>query len=519
MKLKNDLFLAKVLNTELKYQFLKNTPRFQKSDKESVRNAKRYLASNARSSVYVNSMIYGSLSVFFGFGSIATKSVIPGDYFILFLLLLILAIMSDTQFYRGIWDMRLLTPLTQLPIKVERKVVPFSLFLYNEFYLPFVTLPAGIIISVERGSPIPIAVFLLFTILFIYIARLISLILGVTFVKTNTNRKTKRLYLGQIFQVLIFVVFILSIEIATNQSYQTFIKIPQFLYYFIPVTTQYLTTLSFYPFAAFTLLFALVYPTYSFVQKRSFTEKMETFADVTMERKARLSLRLKKPVGSLIDKDFKLVLRRRGAIMIMVLPITFIIPIIPELLSTSASSLQYSFYVPYVSSVFLIDLILLVGLEGKAAWHLSALPITRRQFLFSKLVAIFGIGMVYYAVLIVIIAFANRGLVSYMLINYPFFALILTSVLFAGGSYLVNAIPNEVYSLSQEGIGGRRVFLKTFLIALPIILLNALIFAGSKYILTFHVSNYLKGYSLTIVLDAFVSLLFLRLFVKRGDHF
>ncbi len=519
MKLQNDLFLAKVLNTELKYQFLKNTSRFQKSDSESVKDAKRYLASNARSSIYVNSMIYGSLSVFFGYGSIAAKSVIPGDYFILFLLLLILAIMSDTQFYRGIWDMRLLTPLTQLPIKVERRIVPFSLFLYNEFYLPFVTLPAGVIISLGQRSPIPIIVFVLFTVLFIYIARLISLLLGVTFVRTNTNRKTKRLYLGQIFQVLIFFIFILSIEIATNQSYQTYIKIPQFLYYFIPVTSQYLTTLSLYPFAAFGLFFALVYPTYSFFQKRSFTERMETFADITMERKTRPSLRLRKPVGSLIDKDFKVVLRRRGAIMIMVLPITFIIPIVPELLSTTASSLQYSFYVPYVSSVFLIDLILLVGLEGRAAWHLSALPITRRQFLFSKLVTIFGVGMVYYAALVVIIAFANRHLVSYLLINYPFFALILTAVLFAGGSYLVNAIPNEVYSLSQEGIGGRQIFLKTFLIAVPIIVVNALVFEGSRYILTFHVSDYLKGYSLTIVLDAFISLLFLRLFVKRGDHF
>ncbi|MCL4447353.1 MAG: hypothetical protein M0Z77_11005 [Thermoplasmatales archaeon] len=517
MTLRNDLFLAKVLNTELKYQYLKNTPRFQKTDRQSVSVAKRYLTSSVKSSLYVNTVIYGVISVMFG--TVSSESGLSSNSFVLFLLLLILAIMSETQFYRGIWDMKLLTPLTQLPIKVERRVVPLSLFLYNEFYLPFVTIPASIIISIGLRSPIPVIVFSLFTVLFIYIARLVSLLLGVTFVKTNTNRKTKRLYLGQVFQVVIFVVFILAIEIATNPSFQNYIKIPESLYYFIPVSSQYISTLSIYPLAAFAGVFALIFPLYIYVQKKSFTERMETFADVSVQSKRKLSVRLKKPIGSLVDKDFKIMLRRRGAIMIMVIPITFIIPIVPALLSASPGSLESVFYIPYVSSIFLIDFILMIGLEGKAAWHLSALPITRRQFFFSKLFSIFSIGIVYYGVLIGIIAFVNRKLVSFMLLNYPFFAIILVAVLFAGGTYLVNAIPKEVYSLSQEGIGGRWIFLKTFVIGLPIIVLNAVVFAFAKYVINFNMSYYFKGYSLTIVIDALISYLFLRLFIRKGDHF
>jgi len=99
--------------------------------------------------------------------------------------------------------------------KGGEEVIPISLFLYNEFYLPFVTIPAGVIISIGLKSPIPIVVFSMFTVLFFYLARLVSLLLGVSFVKTNTNRKTKRLYLGQLFQVAIFVVFILAIEVVT----------------------------------------------------------------------------------------------------------------------------------------------------------------------------------------------------------------------------------------------------------------------------------------------------------------
>ena len=519
MTLRSDLFLAKVLNTELKYQFLKNTPRFQKNDKQSVTQAKRYLTNNVRSSLYVNTFIYGIISVSFGIGSLSTKSGMSSDSFILFLLLLILAIMSDTQFYRGIWDMKLLTPLTQLPLKVERRVVPLSLFLYNEFYLPFVTIPAGIIISVETSNPLPIVIFIMFTVLFIYFARLISLLLGVTFVKTNTNRKTKRLYLGQVFQVLIFVVFILAIEVGTNPSFQTFIRIPQFLYYFIPVTSQYISTLSVYPFGAFVGTFAIVYPLYLYLHRRSFSERMETFADVSRSHEKSPTLKLRRPVTSLADKDLKIMFRRRGAIMIMVIPITFILPIIPELLSTSSSSLQSFFYIPYVSLVFLIDLILLIGLEGKAAWHLSALPISRRQYFFSKVLSILGIGIIYYGILTVIISFADRSLVSYMLLNYPYFAIILTAVLFAGGAYLIHAIPKEVYSLSQEGIGGRWIFLKSFIIGLPIIVINALVFAFARYLTAFNISYYVKAYALTIILDILVSYFSLNLFLKKGDHF
>jgi predicted permease len=519
MTLRNDLFLAKVLNTELKYQYLKNTPRFQKSDKKSVEDAKRYLSSNVRSSLYVNTVIYGSISVLFGFGSVTSGLGSSNESFILFLLLLILAIMSDTQFYRGVWDMRLLTPLNQLPLKVEKRVVPFSLFFYNEFYLPFVTIPAGVVLSIGTGNPLPIIIFSIFTLLFIYLARLVSLLLGVTFVRTNTNRKTKRLYLGQIFQVLIFVIFILAIEVATNPSFQNFIRIPQYLYFLIPVGQNYISAFSVYPFAAFLAVFAIVYPAYLYIQKKSFTEKMETFTDVLREQQGRILMKLRKPVRSLIDKDFKILFRRRGAIMIMVIPITFIIPIIPMLLSSKGNSSQLSLYIPYLSSIFLIEFILLIGLEGKAAWHLSSLPITRRQYFFSKLYSIFTLGLIYYALLIIVIAVANRGIVSFLLVYYPYFALILAAILFTGGTYLVKAIPKEVYSLSQQGLGGRWIFLKTFIIGLPVIIINVSIFEVAKYLSNFKVSYYLRGYTVAIIVDALISYLFLRLLIKRGDHF
>lgn len=519
MSLKNDLFLARVLNTELKYQFLKNTPRFQKSDKQSIISARRYLINNTRSSIYINTFFYGMISILFGTAVTRGSSLVSTGSFTLFLLLLILAIMTDSQFYRGIWDMKLLTPLTQLPLELERRVVPFSLFIYNEIYLPFVTLPAGILISLWLHSYIPFVVYLMFTILFLYIGRTISLLLGVSFLKTNTNRRTKRLYLGQVFQVLIFVVFILSIQIATNPSFIGYLKIPSIIFFFIPVTYQYISSLNFYPFLVFALTFSFIYLLYSYLQRKNFSDKMETFVDVSAKATSQETIVSRKPVRSLIDKDFKMILRRRGAIMIMVIPIAFIIPIIPELLSSPSNSSGISFSIPLLSSIFLIDFIFLIGLEGKAAWHLSALPLTRRQFFFSKLLDILVISMIYYGVIMIVIAVLNRNLIPFLIVNLPFFILILVAVIIAGGAYLVKSIPYEVYSLSQEGIGGRWIFIKTLAIGLPIIIMNALLFYFSNYIISFRMSYYVKGYLLTIILDSLISLLFIRFFLKRGEYF
>lgn len=519
MTIKNDLFLAKVLNTELRYQYLKNTPRFQKTDKQSVRSAKRYLTSNVSASLYVNTIIYGMISLLFGYAGLADKPLISSDSFILFLLLLIMAIMTDTQFYRGIWDMKLLTPIAYLPIKLEKRVVPVALFVYNELYLPFVTLPAGVVFSIGLKSYVPFAVFLMFTILFIYIARTVSQLLGVTSVRTNTNRKTKRMYLGQLVQVVIFIVFILAIEIATNPAFRGYVRVPEFLYFFIPVTYQYISALNVYPFAVFVTIFLLVYLAYSYLNRKSFSDKMETYSNVISKGDREETMKLKSPVRSIIDKDFKILLRRRGAIMIAVIPITFIIPVIPELLSVSPGSNQIIYYVAYVSSIFLLDFMLLIGLEGKAAWHLSALPITRRQFFLSKLLTIFSIGIAYYVIILVVITAVRVDLLPYLLLTFPFFGLLLMAVLIVGGSYLVKEIPREVYSLSQQGIGGRWVFIKTMAIGVPIILLNVLIFAFSSRIIPIGISYYFKGYALTIILDALLSYLFLSLFLRKGDYF
>ncbi|MGC8645650.1 MAG: hypothetical protein ACP5UO_05235 [Thermoplasmata archaeon] len=518
MSLKNSIFLARVINTELKYQYLKNTPRFQSNDRHSVAHAKRYLMNSVRSSLYVNTFVYGMISLIFGYSSLASPEVASNDGFILFLLLLVLGIMTDTQFYRGIWDMKLLSPLADLPLKVEKSVVPLSLFMYNEFYLPFISVPAGLVISIATRNPLPFVVFAMYTVLFIYLSRLVSLLLGVSFAKTNTSRKSKRLYLGQIFQVVIFVIFILSIEIATNPSFQQYVKIPHYFLTYSPMSAQYYSSLSPYPFILFLAIFAIVYPLYLLVQRRSMSERMESYISVPGTNQTE-KVRATGPLSSMVGKDFKLMLRKRGAIMITVIPVTFILPILPSIIMSKPGSSVLGFYVPYISLIFLIDFVMLIGLEGKAAWHLSALPITRRQFFYSKFYSILAIGAVYYGILLGVIAVANRSLLESLALDYPYYILILTAVLFTGGTYLVRAIPNEVYSLSQEGIGGRWVFLKVFVIGAPVIMLNFLIFSSSRYLLSSWLSYYAGGYFLTAIVDILISASFLSIFLKKGSHF
>ncbi len=517
MNLKDRIFLAKILNTELKYQYLKNTPRFQKNDKFSMEIARKFLINNVRSSIFINTFFYGIISMMFGLAMIRERSLISTGSFTLFILLLILSVMNDSQFYRGLWDMKLLSPLTSLPIKVERTVVPLALFMYNESYLPFVTIPAGIIISLFLKNPIPIILYTLFSVLFLYIGRTISLILGVSFTKTNTNKRSKRLYLGQIFQVLIFVIFIFAIQLSTDPQFMGAIHVPQYAFLFIPLTYSNITTLNYYPYASFGVMFSLIYLLYTYLQKKNFTENIDIY-NAIKSRESYKKMRTRRPMISWVLKDFKIILRRRGSIMILVIPITFIIPMVMSIGTVSAGTSQYEFSFPYLSSIFLVDFILLIGLEGKSAWHLSALPISRRDFFLSKLLLISIVGMFYYAIIIVVMAFYNRSSLSFMAINFPYFMVILLTVLMAGGAYIISAIPKEVYTLSQEGIGGRWVLLKTFAISLPLIIINAIIFGFSGRFFE-NIPSVLSGYPMTLLFDIVVSALFLRIFLKKGDYF
>lgn len=517
MNFRTRIFLAKILNTELKYQYLKNTPRFQKTDKLSMALARKFLANNVRSSIFINTFFYGIISMMFGLAMMKEKALISTGSFTLFILLLILSVMNDSQFYRGLWDMKLLSPLSSLPIKIERSVVPISLFIYNESYLPFVTIPAGIILTLYLRDPFPIILYSLFTILFLYTGRAISLLLGVSFTKTNTNKKSKRLYLGQIFQVLIFVIFIFAIQLSTNPQFLGALHVPSYAFLVVPLTYSNITAFNPYPYAAFSLMMSLVYGAYFLMQKKNFIDTNEVYSSIN-KKDSFHKLKKRNPTISWMLKDFKIILRRRGSIMILVIPITFIIPMVMSMNAVNGNTSQYEFSFPYLSSIFLVDFILLIGLEGKAAWHLSALPVSRRDFFLSKITLISIVGLVYYFVILIAMGIYSKSSLNFVALNFPYFMLILITVLMAGGTYIISAIPKEVYTLSQEGIGGRWVLLKTFIISLPLIVANALIFGFSgRYIAG--IPAIASGYMFTILFDSVVSILFLRLFLKRGEYF
>ncbi len=516
MKLKTNLFLAKVLNTELKYQFLKNTPKFQKSDKYSTYVAKRYLVNNVRSSIFLNLFVYGAISLTFGIAMISKKSLISTGSFTLFVLLLVLAVMNDSQFYRGLWDMKLLSPLKTLPLKVERSVIPISLFLYNEIFLPFVTIPAGIVLSIFLRTPYPFLIYTLFTVLFIYIARTISLFLGVSFARMNTNRRSKRLYLGQIFQVVMFIIFIFAIQVSTNPNLLASVKLPAYVFAIIPLTYENVVQFNYYPYVLAVTFLLAVYAAYFYLRNRNFTESSETYTDIKGNgREERITK--KTPINSLISKDFKQIIRKRGAIMILVMPVAIIVPIAISLVNTGGSA-SIASSVPYLPAIFLIEFLLLIGLEGKAAWHLSALPIYRRTFFASKLLLIVIIGVIYYLAIMLISAISAQSSFIPLALDFPLYLLILVTIVFTGGAYITSAIPREVYSLSQEGIGGRWVMIKTFGIALPFVFINAALLAVAARVIPY-LPAIVSGYALTFLFDLAVSTLFLRIFLKKGDFF
>lgn len=522
-RLLNIIKISLVINTELKYQFLKNTKRFQTENKYDLYLAKKYLANSVYYSITANVFIYGVLSLIFG----ETAYRNPGDMRNLLLsifgLILILGIMSDSQFFRGIWDMNLIAPLRTLPLRVNTEVVPLATFFFNESFLFAVSLPAGIFLANEFHNILIFITIFLYTVFFIYVARTISLLLGIMWSKYNTNRITKRLYLSQIMQLIFVLVFIFSIQIVTNPSLLQEIKFPSQLFLVFPFTPQVLLHRTYVSIISFLFEFLPIYGLYTILIRRSFSEKFEAYIEISRNKvennRINKPIRSRSQISALILKDLKSLARKRGALIIVILPAIFMFPLIYNLSFAGVGSQLFPYIIPYFSTIFLISFIELVALEGKGAWHLSYLPITRKSFFLSKFVEIISLASIYYFVLYLLASSLKFVGLNSFITNFPFFIVLICTLLFAGGGYIIRTIPEGVTVISMDALGGRAFFLKVMLISLPLVILNAFIFGESEKFVTIFSTGIIDSYFSTMLIDAIIIIASYFMFIKKSRNF
>ncbi len=519
----NIIKISLVINTELKYQFLKNTKRFQTENKYDLYQAKRYLANSVYYSIIANIFIYGILSLIFGETAYRNIGDMKNLLLSIFGLILILGIMSDSQFFRGIWDMNLIAPLRTLPIKVNTEVVPLATFLFNESFLFAVSLPAAVFLAYGFHNPLIFISIFLYTVFFIYVARTISLLLGIMWSKYNTNRITKRLYLSQIMQLLFVLVFIFSIQIVTNPNLLQDIKFPSQIFAFFPLSPQILLRNTYVTITTFIVEFIPIYGLYTFLIRRSFSEKFETYIEISRNKvenkKANRPLKSRNQISALILKDFKSLARKRGALIIIILPAIFMFPLIYNLSYSGVESQLLPYVIPYFSTVFLISFIELVALEGKGAWHLSYLPITRKSFFMSKFVEIISIASVYYFILYLLASTIKFSGIDSFITNFPFYIVLITTLIFAGGGYIIKTIPEGVTVISMDALGGRAFFLKVMLISLPLVILNAFIFGESQKFISIFSAGIIDSYFSTLLLDSIIIITTYYMFIRKTKSF
>jgi len=515
--------IATVINTELKYQFLKNTRKFQISNNYELLHAKAYLKNTLTYPIITNMLIYGVLSSIFGETALRNYKDVGNILLSIFTLIFILGIMTDSQFFRGIWEMNLIGPLRALPIKVHSLIIPISTFIYNESFLFAISLPAAIILYLGLHNPYILLIMVAYTILFIYAARLISLILGILWSKYNTNRITKRLYLSQIMQVLFILIFVLSIQIVTNPFLLGKISFPSFLFTIFPLNYYSFSKFYIKSFAIFGIEFLPIFAVYQYAIRIAFTEKFEIYIEASRENANNTNysrkFKTRNQLMALMVKDLKSIARKRGALSIIILPAIFIIPILVNLASVGTGTAQITGALPYISAIFLISFIELVSLEGKGAWHLSTLPITRRIFFFSKFFEVIIIAFVYY--LIILIAFISmKGASSIsMILFFPFYILLISTIIFTGGGFIIKSIPEGTSIISVDAIGGRALFIKVMVLSLPLIVLNALLFAlGPKYLPIF-TERILDSYIGVVLIDMVLIMASYYLLIRKISNF
>ncbi len=515
--------IATVINTELKYQFLKNTKKFQTSNAYELNHAKAYLKNSLIYPIITNILIYGGLSSLFGETALRNPHDIGNILLSIFSLILILGILTDSQFFRGIWEMNLIGPLRALPIKIHSVIIPVSTFIYNESFLFAISLPAALVLYMGLHNPYILFIIIAYTILFIYAARLISLALGILWSKYNTNRISKRLYISQFMQVLFILVFVLSIQIVTNPLLLGKVYFPPILFLIFPLNYYSFYNFYLHSIAIFSIEFFPIFALYQYAIRIAFTERFETYINISKEEVntngAHRKFKTRNQVMALIVKDLKSIARKRGALSVIILPAIIIIPILVNLSSLGTGASQVSGALPYISTIFLITFLELVALEGKGAWHLSNLPITRTTFFFAKFLEVIIIAVAYYFIILIIFTL-TKGLSSFFILLFlPFYIILISTIIFVGGGFIIKSIPDNLTVISLDAIGGRAFLLKVMIISLPLIVLNAFLFALTPKYLHLFTQGILNSYIGVTLIDMVLITASYFLLVRRISFF
>jgi len=96
---------------------------------------------------------------------------------------------------------------------------------------------------------------------------------------------------------------------------------------------------------------------------------------------------------------------------------------------------------------------------------------------------------------------------------------LISTIIFVGGGFIIKSIPENLTVISIDAIGGRAFLLKVMIISLPLIVLNAFLFALTPKYLHLFTQGILNSYIGVTLIDMVLITASYFLLVRRISFF
>jgi len=481
--------LAKAIAIEGLYQGIRGRAEFQSGSQEQ---ATRALRRTAILTPVMQLLLFASFSAMFGLAAIfeleqggEASAVVRGSFFLMLLLAFLIALMTTAQTMATILDLGLLEPVRSLPLSDRRvrRAASFAWLLTQGSGAAAWVVPGAAIVSVYAGSPALLFLALWWAAIFLVLGHLIGL-QAASYLQASGSSQRKSV-LGTFRRIMGILSAFLVIAL-----WQIIFQLQEPLADLLrPVGGGLESLWPIFPFTAFSSIasaleravapeLVLLSAAYGIGFLYLYERSAARFWRVAFEppllpglpraraafRPSRLATR--SPALGLAAKDLRLIFRKPQVAVMLFIPLLIVIPFLvapaaeepngdggaPPLLQEfgwAILGLQLAGVAALLStspSVFLVG-------EGKSAWVLRTLPLSKRAIIWGKAIAAMIPFACYFPVLVWLMAWRSSLEASDTLLLLAILGSSALSVVIAGLRYLLHRLPPDATTFTQDTFG------------------------------------------------------------------
>ncbi len=420
-------------------------------------------------------------------------------------------------------SLRLQDPILSLPIDKEIFAITISWFLSGAFPILIMTIPPAAVYGWMIGSFLPIIIAFIWSILTVFFGHSMGLFLSniFSFQISSNSKLGKMVQILKMSGVLVFVFiwyYLIYSDSGVGNFFEPIGSIVESFDFIYPFTAaDSIGSFSFNHGILLILYSVLFVVFYLAIGNRTWNGLREPSFRIS-EKMEEININLRRKFEAFIRKDIDLSFRNNQIISVLIFPLIILLPNLIQVIQGDQINLITAEIVFLMSGIIsAMGVVNFYVSEGKAAWIILILPISKKEFAFLKALTT-SIIYPFFAVPIILIIsiMSGIGIVFIILFIISSLAIAFTSGIVFSNS-LSDKLPERPTVITQESFGTRLTpiitLLKSFVISSWPIVASVLIYISLN---NFSISGIYNSTGL-IVIMTFLIFLNLELILIKYD--